>query len=304
MQPQIPDRGKVLKISKADGSFSFIASGLRVPNGVGLGVDNEMFLTDNQGDWLPANKLIHLKEGAWYGSRAVDFAGTANLIEKLPVVYLEVNTIANSPSQPVPFNVGPYKNQMIYGDASYGGIQRVFAEKVDGEYQGAVFKFTQGLEGAINRLTWGPDGTLYAGAIGSAGNWGQPAQLQYGLQKLTYNNTSVFEMLAVRAKPNGIEIEFTEPLKAGAGMKAADYRIKQWWLKPTASYGGPNMDEEVLSIGKIVVSPDRKKVLLELPGMKDKHVLYIRLNKKTMVNKDNNSLWSTESWYSMNSIPK
>ena len=281
-----------------------IASGLRVPNGVGLGVDNEIFMSDNQGDWLPANKIVHLKEGAWYGSRAVDFEGTANLKEKLPVVYLEVNTIANSPGQPVPFNIGPYKNQMIYGDASYGGIQRIFAEKVDGEYQGAVFKFSQGLEAAINRLTWGPDGSLYAGGIGSAGNWGLPALLQYGLQKLTYNNTSVFEMLAIRAKPNGIEIEFTEPLKAGVGSKPSDYRIKQWWLKPTAAYGGPNLDEEVLAIKKIVIAPDRKKVLLELPGMKDKHVLYIRLNKKRMLSNKGSSLWSTESWYSMNSIPK
>jgi cytochrome c len=111
-------------------------------------------------------------------------------------------------------------------------------------------------------------------------------------------------MLAIRAKPNGIEIEFTEPLKAGAGSKASDYRIKQWWLKPTASYGGPNMDEELLAIKKVTVAPDRKKVFLEIPGMKDKHVLYIRLNKKTMLNNRGASLWSTESWYSMNSIPK
>jgi len=303
LQPQTPDRGKVLKIAKDGSDWSLIASGLRVPNGVGTGVDNEIFLSDNQGDWLPANKMVHLKEGAWYGSRSVDFEGTANFKEKLPVVYLEVNTIANSPSQPVPLNLGPYQNQMIYGDASYGGIQRIFAEKVAGEYQGAVFKFTQGLEGAINRLVWGPDGALYAGAIGSAGNWGEPAKLQYGLQKLSYNNTPVFEMLAVRAKPNGIEIEFTQPLKAGAGTKASDYRIKQWWIKPTASYGGPNMDEETLKTGKITVSADRKKVLLELPGMKDKHVLYIRLNKNTMLNAKDEDLWSTESWYSMNSIP-
>jgi len=100
-----------------------------------------------------------------------------------------------------------------------------------------------------------------------------------------------------------MEIGFTQPLKAGAGTKASDYRIKQWWIKPTASYGGPNMDEETLKTGKITVSADRKKVLLELPGMKDKHVLYIRLNKNTMLNAKDEDLWSTESWYSMNSIP-
>ncbi|HYC87455.1 MAG TPA: PA14 domain-containing protein, partial [Chryseosolibacter sp.] len=40
-KPQIPDRGKVVKISKTDGSFEFIASGLRTPNGINFGVDGE-----------------------------------------------------------------------------------------------------------------------------------------------------------------------------------------------------------------------------------------------------------------------
>jgi len=56
-QPQIQDRGKVVKISKADGSVEFIASGLRTPNGIGLGPNNEIFVADNQGDWLPSCKI-------------------------------------------------------------------------------------------------------------------------------------------------------------------------------------------------------------------------------------------------------
>src|SRR3712207_7735319 len=43
-----------------------------------IGVDNEIFIADNQGDWLPSSKILHLQEGAWYGSRSVDFEGTAN----------------------------------------------------------------------------------------------------------------------------------------------------------------------------------------------------------------------------------
>ncbi|MDQ2656320.1 MAG: c-type cytochrome, partial [Bacteroidota bacterium] len=63
---QHPDRGKTLRISK-DGSFEWINYGLRTPNGIGLGVDDEIFVTDNQGEWTPANKLIHVKKGEFLG---------------------------------------------------------------------------------------------------------------------------------------------------------------------------------------------------------------------------------------------
>ena len=102
-QPQIPDRGKVVKISKEDGSTEFVGHGLRTPNGIGLGIDNEIYVADNQGDWLPASKIVHIREGAWYGSRSVDFEGTAELEEALPVVWLTQDEIGNSPSQPACF---------------------------------------------------------------------------------------------------------------------------------------------------------------------------------------------------------
>lgn len=171
---------------------------------------------------------------------------------------------------------------MLHGEVTHGGIKRVFAEKINGTYQGAVFRFTQGLEAGVNRLVWGPDNTLYIGDVGSTGNWQHYGKLGYGLQKLTFNNKPAFEMLAVRAKPNGIEIEFTEPLKEGVGAKASDYTISQWYHKPTAEYGGPKVDEKGLNIRKITVSSDRKKAYLELAGMKPKHMVYVRLNKKNL----------------------
>jgi cytochrome c len=302
-KPQIPDRGKVLKISKKDGTFEFLATGLRTPNGIGFGVDSEIFIADNQGDWLPSSKILHMQQGAWYGSRSVDFEGTAALTETLPVVWLPQDEIGNSPSQPAKLDVGPYKNQMIHGEVTHGGIKRVFAERVNGAYQGVVFRFTQGLEAGINRLAWGPDGSLYAGGVGSTGNWGHSGKLQYGLQRLTFNNKPTFEMLAVRAKANGVEIEFTEPLKEGSGTKASDYTIRQWYYKPTENYGGPKLDDKQLPIHSVNVSADRKKVFLELGGMKPKHLVYIRLNRQTVLNEKGNNLWSTEAWYTMNNIP-
>ncbi|MCC7466297.1 MAG: DUF1080 domain-containing protein [Saprospiraceae bacterium] len=301
-RPQGPDRGKVVKISAQDGSIEFVARGLRTPDGVGIGPDGEVFIADNQGDWLPSSKILHVKPGAFYNSYAVDSAAVAGLPIQQPVVWLPQDDIGNSPTQPTVINDGPYKNQLLHGDVCYGGLQRVFMEKVNGDYQGCVFRFSQGFEGATHRLAWGPDGALYVGQIGNPGNWGQQGKLWYGLQRMKYNGNSVFEMLAVRAKSNGMEIEFTEPLPEGAGWDPASYLVKQWWYKPTVEYGGPKMEEEVLPVSSATVSADRKKVFLELQGMKPQHVVYLKLNNLPL-SELGHEIWTTEAWYTLNAIP-
>ncbi|MEO1653936.1 MAG: hypothetical protein AAFU64_10345 [Bacteroidota bacterium] len=235
-QPQIPDRGKVVKIDPKTGSHEFIATGLRTPNGMGIGVDGEIFNCDNQGDWLPSSKVVHVRKGAYFGSRSVDFEGTADLEEAPPVVWMPQDEIGNSPAQIGLLNIGPYKNNLIVGEVTHGGVKRVHVEKIDGQYQGALFRFTQGIEAGVNRLVWGPDGALYVGGIGVNGNWGHYVDGKMGefaLQKLSYNKNATFEMLAVRAHSDGVELEFTEPIEEGAGVTADSYEIKQWWYKPT-----------------------------------------------------------------------
>jgi cytochrome c len=301
-KPQIPDRGKAIRISKKDGSFEFIASGLRTPNGINFGVDGELFVADNQGDWLPSSKIVHITKGAWFGSRSVDFEGTASMKEKLPVVWLPQDDIGNSPTQPVPLELGPYKGQMLHGDVTHGGFKRVFMEKVNGEYQGAVFRFSQGLEGGVNRAVWGPDNALYAGMIGNPGNWSHQGGKWFGLQKLKWTGNPAFEMLAVRAKSNGMEIEMTEPIANGFGNSVSDYEVKQWYYKPTENYGGPKLDEKFLKVRSLNISNDRKKIFLEIDGMQPNHVVYIRL-KGLFISAENRNLWTTEAWYTLNQIP-
>lgn len=300
--PQIPDRGKAVKVNRKTGALSFIAHGLRTPNGIGEGVDQQLFIADNQGDWLPSSKIVHVKPGAWYGSRSVDFEGTANLTETQPVVWLPQDEIGNSPSQPAYLNVGPYKGQMIHGEVTHGGIKRVFTEKIDGQYQGCLFRFSQGLEAGVNRLIWGPDGALYVGGVGNPGNWSHQGRKWFGLERMKYNEKSTFEMLAVRAKSNGMEIEFTEPLSAAMAKGVNSWSVRQWYYLPTENYGGPKLNDQELTISDIQLSPDNKRVFLQLEGMQEGHVIYIRV-KAPFKGDSGQRLWSTEAWYTLNKIP-
>jgi cytochrome c len=300
--PQNKDRGKCIKIG-LDGSYEIVASGLRTPNGIGIGVDGEIFIADNQGDWLPSCKIVHVTKGAFFGSYSVNLYDIGKFEEKPPVVWLPQGEIGNSATQPGIMKDGPYAGQMIHGDVTHGGLKRVFVEKIQGQYQGIVFPFTQGFEAGVNRICWGPDNALYVGGVGSTGNWGQIGKKWTGLQKMKYNNKSTFEILAVRAKRNGIEIEFTEPLPTNTGSNLAEYEITQWKYVPTMQYGGPKVDPSKPQVLSASISKERTKVFLEINDLKQGYVVYINL-PKTWKSKNGNEIWTNKGWYTLNYIPE
>lgn len=298
-----PNRGSTIKVNKATGAVSYVAGGLRTPNGIGWGPDGDMFVTDNQGGWLPSSKLVHIKQDRFFNHYTNPDGPFDSRPVTKPVLWLPQNEIANSPSTPLQLKDGPFAGQMLFGDVTYGGIQRAFLEKVDGEYQGAVFRLTQGLEAGVTRISVGPDGALYAGGLGAGGNWGQEGKLSHGLQKLTPNSTDAFDIRAMRAVPGGFELEYTQPVSTEtAANLAGRYKVKQWRYVPTASYGGPKVDEENLTAQSATLSADRTKVTLAIAGLKADRVVHVR-SARPFSSTDGKQLWSTEAWYTMNQLP-
>ncbi|MFJ5265150.1 family 16 glycoside hydrolase [Streptomyces sp. NPDC088387] len=304
------DRGTTVKVDKDTGEISYVAGGLRTPNGIGWGPDKELFVTDNQGGWLPSSKLLHIKQDRFFNhyTRAQD--GTATVPGRFddrpvtkPVLWLPQNEIANSPSTPLVLGTGPFAGQLVFGDVTYGGLQRASLEKVRGEYQGAVFRHTQGLEAGVNRISVGPDGALYTGGLGADGNWGQEGKLRFGLQKLTPNGANAFDIHSMRATSDGFALKYTQPLsRATADRLAQSYQVTQWRYSPTPEYGGPKIDEESLAVSRAVLSDDRTEVRLEIPGLSADRVVHIR-SPRPFAAESGESLWSTEAWYTLNAIP-
>ncbi|GIF10181.1 RICIN domain-containing protein [Actinoplanes teichomyceticus] len=298
-----PNRGTTIRVNKDTGAVSYVAGGLRTPHGIGWGPEHGLFVTDNQGGWLPSSKLLHVKQDRFFNHYMTPAGPFDSKPVTPPVLWMPQNEIANSPSTPVLVEEGVFAGQMLIGDVTYGGIQRAYLEKINGEYQGALFRLTQGLEAGVAELSLGPDGAIYAGGLGAGGNWGQTGKLKYGLQKLSPNGKNSFDMLAMRAKPGGFEIEYTQPLSTEtANALAARYTLRQWRYQPTAGYGGPKIDEQTLTVTSASLSADRKKVTLAISGLELGHVVHLR-SPRPFSSTTGETLWSTEAWYTLNAVP-
>jgi len=313
--PNGPMRGGVLEVDLSSNTANIIAGGLRAPNGIGLGPNDSLWYLDNQGAWMPTSQLAEVIPGRFYGHH-----NRTNFVPKLAdrfpdgghpstyfdrprtpaAVLLPHNEFSNSPTQPQFIKDGPFAGQMFIGELTAGGIRRVFLERINGQWQGAAFQFTQGLECGVNRLIWGPDGALYAGGIGAGGNWNW-RETKFGLQRLAANGTNTFEILAVRAKPEGFDVEFTKPVAPEWLARAENFAASQWTYTPTAEYGGPKEQIEPLRITGAAPSPDGRRVQLTIEGLKPGRCVHLHMDPTSA---DGDRIWATDAWYTLNQIPR
>jgi hypothetical protein len=269
--------GCVLKISDANGSLEMISSGHRAADGIAWGPEGSIWITDNQGSYRPGSQLTAILPGSNYG-----YPNKVNAFSAKPVtppsLWLVHGEIAQSPTYPVLIKKGLYAGQFLMGDVSLGGIKRAFVEKVNGAWQGAVFSFTGGLEVGIQRILEDSNGVLYVGGFGrgDVNNWGWNGKM-FGLQKLTPKpGVSTFEILAIRSRKGGMELEFTKPVN-GDAINPAHYSVTSGTMVPQSGYGLGSMTGKVaVPIAGVKVSPDRRKVFLEMNGLKAGTVLVIK----------------------------
>lgn len=297
------NRGTAISVDRETGEIDYLAGGLRTPNGLGWGPDGELLVMDNQGAWLPSSKMVEIQPGRFFNHYTDPAGPFDDEPVSAPLLWLPQNEISNSPSNPVLVEDGAFAGQMLFGDVTYGGLQRGYLEEVDGVRQGAAFRHTAGLEAGVNRTVVGPDGSLYVGGIGEAGNWSEAGKLTYGLQKLVPNGETAFDMTSVSATEDGFDVTYTEPLSDETVAGIADaYRAQQWRYVPTQQYGGPKVDETVVPVTGATVSDDRRTVSLTMDGLQPGYVVHLR-SPRSFTSADGDELWSTETWYTLNAIP-
>ncbi|WP_224996290.1 c-type cytochrome [Cesiribacter sp. SM1] len=222
---------------------------------------------------------------------------------QLPAVWLPYGILGVSTSEPLPIpegNFGPFGGQVLVGDQGQSMLARVYLEKVKGEYQGASFMFRSGFRSGVLRMAWAQDGSLFVGETNRG--WGSAGEANQGLQRLVWNNRVPFEMRAVRAMPDGFEIEFTLPVDRQSAEDIASYAVSNYTYKYTPVYGSPPVDRVVNPIKGVKVSDDGMRARIVLDDMRRYHVHEIALDGVRA--RDNSySLVHPTAYYTLNNIP-
>lgn len=312
--PNPANRGTLVRAPLGGGPPEYLAGGFRTPNGVGVGVDGQIYVSDNQGAWNPSNSIYAVQPGRFYGhynstqkGDAYPDGGFAGPFDDQPVsppaVHLPHNECANSPTQILAIDRGPlareFPGQLLVGDLKSGGIRRVQMQDVDGERQGVVFRFSQGFECGVHRMAWSPSGQLFVGGTGASDSWSWK-NTRFGLQRLDPTDRSAFEMRTVRATPDGFEIEYTRAVDPAALADASRYVLSQWRYEPTPEYGGDKLDQERLTVALAVPAADGRSVRLIVPALRADRIVHLHAEQTSM---DGEAIWSPECWYTLNRKP-
>ena len=230
----------------SNGTMDGVASGFREPNGIGVfGPERDVFVTDNQGHWTAVCELNHLRPGKFFG-RPSSTPDSKKLYEGRgtftpPAIWFPYS-LARSISGMAEIRdnrFGPFKGQLLVGDFQNALVTRVFLEKVNGEYQGAVFSFITGFRSGVNRLSFGPDGNLYVGGLQRT--WTSIAPDPASLERVTFTGRTPFSIRKVEAKPDGFLLTFTEPANPSA-VDPDNFDISQFRYAYHSNYGSPRFN--------------------------------------------------------------
>lgn len=301
---QVALRGSAFKVDLETGKTSMLAGGLRVPNGMGLNPEQQIFITDNQGEWLPASKIIHLRDRAFYNFRYRPKHPLDSEDSTPPALWLPYGELALSPSEPIFLDKGwgVYAGQGVIGDIAKDGLKRFHLEKVNGVYQGAVFRWFQGLNFKTNRIDRVTDSSILMGRLARGNGWDR-SEHPDSLKLLQYRPDVPFEILKVIAKSNGFQMEFTQPLGKSFGWNANNMHMERWRYQATQLYGGKKLFHERVVPDSLSLSEDGRTLFIETPKLETGQVIYFRLPEEWK-SKLGESLWSGEAWYTLNEIPK
>jgi hypothetical protein len=273
----------VVKVS-ADGKTStVIGAGLRVPNGIGKLPDGRITLGDNQGTYVPASKISITSPDAFHGAGSWTKHGDRYDPEKIvqPIVYMPQDLDSSSGGQlwvKKDERLGPLSGQYFHTSYGKAAIMYVMMDKIEDTVQGAVYRLPLKMESGTMRAATSPvDGMIYFSGLTG---WQAGATQEGSIQRLRYTGMKGIYLKEAKARKKHLELTFTSPVKAEVFDQNSTY-ASAWNYKWSKGYGSPkfkisNPGErgiDDLNITTVKFSPDKRKLILEIPSLKPCHNL-------------------------------
>lgn len=321
-------RGWFVKITP-DGKLEPFAGGLRSPAGYSFNDEGDLFYGENQGDWVGSGRVTHLAKGDFAGNPGgLKWAKEPNSPLKLSLEEIQDNgspmfeAAAKNPKIKLPAvwfphaimgistsdilqdttkgKFSPFPGQYFVADQGQSKVMRMGLEKVNGVYQGFAINYREGFQSGILRERFGLDGSMFVGM--TSRGWGSTGKDEFGLQRLFWNGNMPFEIDMIKAKSDGFEFSFTQPVDVNSVKKAASYAIRSYIYKYQHQYGSPIIELKDLKIKGVEVSADRKKVRISIDGIRQFFIHEFTL--KGVLNEKGEPLLHETAYYTLNEIPK
>lgn len=264
----VPYRGWGLTVSP-DGKLNPICSGLRSPNGIGIfKIDGDpvVMYADNQGDFVGTNRLQIMAPGVWAGHpsglrwREGWKQGDPTPERQPASLWFPYRKMGQSVADIVVDNTGgkfgPFTGQVFCGDQTLATVMRVAFEKVTDKngksfYQGACFPFREGLDCGVNRLVFDQNGSMLVGETDRG--WGSIGRRRYGIQRIDYSGVIPFEILTMKAAPDGFVLTFTEDIDKSVAADPKSYRMSSYTYNYHQRYGSDEMQTKPVAIKSATV---------------------------------------------------
>ncbi|HIG26851.1 MAG TPA: hypothetical protein EYQ50_03285 [Verrucomicrobiales bacterium] len=310
----MPYGGWCVRISPDGSELEGVASGFRTPHGFGLfEPSGELFMSDNQGNWIGTSKINHVQQGRFYGYPSSVPAPVEHSLNpeqfSPPAVWIPRNLSRSSSGLVTITNesFGPFYGQMLVGEFQNATVLRVALEKVQGEWQGTVWPFMKGFGSGVNRLVFGPDGSLFVG--GGQKTWTSVKPVTKSLDRVRFSGRVPFEVKEVHAKPDGFELVFTKPVDSESVGDSDNYSVTQFGYRYHSVYGSPEIDHDGnsdsstdIEIKSVEISADGIRVGLVLEGLKPGYVT--AFDCFDLKSRGGQALWHEFFYYTLNHIPE
>ena len=301
------------------------AAGIRSPGGIGFNAAEDCFYTDNQGLWNGSSALKWLKPGSFQGNptgnkfaKELGFGDLPqpndnsthqkeyerdNRVQR-PAVVFPHGKVGQSPTGIITDSTqgkfGLFAGQVFVGEQTKSEVQRVFLEKIKGQYQGAVWKMLDGFESGVVPIKMGEDATLFTG--GTNRGWSSKGASPFSFERVRWTGKTPFEMKEVKVTKDGFVISFTDALKDDAAENLKNYKLKAWTYQYRSGYGSKGLvDEYSPKVTKATIARDKKSVRIVVDKLTLGHIHHIQLSNKIISTSDT-PVWHRDVYYTLNEL--
>ncbi len=135
----------------------------------------------------------------------------------------------------------------------------------------------------------------------SSRGWGSLGPDPYGLQRLVWTGQMPFEVHEMRARSDGFELTFTQPVDAATAADPASYFMESYTYKLSEEYGGPEDDKLQLRITSAEVADDGMSVRLSIDPLRAGYVHELHLTG--VRDESGSALLHDKAYYTLVELP-